>query len=72
MINKDELLYKLDAVISYLKSNGGYDYKVYDRLCPDDNKPDSNIVEYALDVKDSIEKLFEQDNLNITEKDLPF
>lgn len=52
MINKDELLYKLDAVISYLKSNGGYDYKVYNRLCPDDNKPDSNIVEYASDVKD--------------------
>ena len=25
MINKDELIYKLDVVIEYLKNNGGYD-----------------------------------------------
>ena len=24
MINKDELIYKLDVVIEYLKNNGGY------------------------------------------------
>ena len=50
MINKDELIYKLEAVIQYLKRNGGYNYKLYNKLCPDIGKPDSNIVEYAEDV----------------------
>ena len=50
MINKDELIYKLEAVIEYLKNNGGYDYELYNRLCPGSGKPDSNIVEYAEDV----------------------
>ena len=50
MINKDELLYKLEAVKEYLKNNGGYNYKVYNRLCPSMGEPDSNIVEYAEDV----------------------
>lgn len=50
MINNDELIYKLEAVIEYLKSNGGYDYKLYNRLCPGTEEPDSNIVEYAEDV----------------------
>ena len=50
MINKDELIYKLEAVIEYLKNTGGYDYKLYNRLCPGMGKPDSNIVEYAEDV----------------------
>ena len=50
MINKDELIYKLEAVIEYLKTSGGYDYELYNRLCPGSGKPDSNIVEYAEDV----------------------
>lgn len=50
MINKDELLYKLEAIIEYLKNNGGYNYKVYNRLCLGMGEPDSNIVEYAEDV----------------------
>lgn len=51
MINKDELIYKMEAVIEYLKDNCGYDYLLYNRLCPiDDLEPDSNIVEYAEDV----------------------
>ena len=50
MINKDELIYKLDVVIEYLKNNGGYDYKLYNHTCPDMGEPDSNIVEYAEDV----------------------
>ncbi len=50
IINKDELIYKLEAVIEYLKNNGGYDYEVYNRLCPGMGEPDSNIVEYAEDV----------------------
>ena len=50
MINKDELIYKLEAIIEYLKINDGYDYKLYNRLCPCMGEPDSNIVEYAEDV----------------------
>ena len=51
MINKDELLYKLDVIINYLKENKGYEYKLYNRVCPDNNmEPDSDIVEYAEDV----------------------
>ena len=50
MINKDELIYKLEAVIEYLKNSGGYDYELYNRLCLCFVKPDSNIVEYAEDV----------------------
>lgn len=50
MINKDELIYKLDVVIEYLKNNGRYDYKLYNHICPDMGEPDSNIVEYAEDV----------------------
>ena len=45
MINKDELIYKLETIIEYLKNNGGYDYKLYNRLCPSMGEPDSNIVE---------------------------
>lgn len=33
MINKDELIYKLEAIIEYLKNNGGYDYELYNILC---------------------------------------
>ena len=55
MVNRDELIYKLDAVINYLKDNGGYEYKLYNYLCPDiNNETDSNIVEYAEDVKNII------------------
>ena len=50
MINKDELIYKLEAVIEYLKNSGGYDYELYNRLCPGMGELDSNIVEYAEDV----------------------
>ena len=50
MINKDELIYKLETVIEYLKNNSGYNYKLYNRICPEIGEPDSNIVEYAEDV----------------------
>jgi len=51
MINKDESLYKIKSIIEYLNNNEGYDYKLYNHLCPiDDLEPDSNIVEYAEDV----------------------
>lgn len=51
MINKDELLYKIETIIKYLKEHNGYDYKLYNHLCPGMGKPDSNIVEYAEDVQ---------------------
>ena len=59
MINKNELMYKLEAVIEYLKNNGGYDYEIYNRLCPGMGEPDSNIVEYAEDVLQMINILLE-------------
>ena len=59
MINNDELIYKLEAVIEYLKNNGGYNHKLYNRLCPGMGKPDSNIVEYAEDILDMINILLE-------------
>ena len=59
MINKDELIFKLETVIQYLKKNGGYDYKLYNRLCPGMGKPDSNIVEYAEDIFEIVNKLMD-------------
>ena len=50
MINNDELIYKMESVIEYLKNNGGYDCELYNRLCLGMGEPDSNIVEYAEDV----------------------
>ena len=59
MINKDELIYKMEAVIEYLKNKNGYDYKLYNRLCPGYEDPDSNIVEYAEDILDIINELID-------------
>lgn len=50
MINNNEIIYKMKAVIEYLKNNSGYDYELYNRLRPGIGEPDSNIVEYAEDV----------------------
>ncbi len=47
MINKDEILFKINTVIKYLKEHNGYVYKLYNHLCPGYGEPDSNIVEYA-------------------------
>ena len=71
MINRDELNYKIDAIIEYLKNNGGYDYKVYSRTCSHfSNIQDSNIVEYAEDIKNEISELL--DPIDIDFEDLPF
>lgn len=59
MINNDELIYKMEAVIEYLKNNGGYDYELYNQLCPGMEKPDSNVVEYAEDVLHMINLLID-------------
>ena len=50
MINKDELIYKLEIVIECLKNNDRYDYELYKRLCPNTEEPDSGIIEYAENV----------------------
>ena len=60
MINKDELIYKIHAIIGYLREHNGYDYKLYNRLCPGMGKPDSNIVEYAEDVEILVEELLKK------------
>ncbi len=57
MINKDELLYKLNAIIGYLKNNNGHEYKLYNRLCPGYGEPDSNIVDYAEDILVIVQEL---------------
>lgn len=54
MINKDELIYKIETIIGYLKEHNGYEYKLYNHLCPEYGNPDSNIVEYAEDVLEMI------------------
>lgn len=50
MINNNEIIYKMKTIIEYLKNNDGYNYELYNRLCPGIGEPDSNIVEYAEDV----------------------
>ena len=59
MINNNEIIYKMEAVIEYLKNNGGYDYELYNRLCPGMGEPNSNIIEYAEDVLYMINILLE-------------
>lgn len=49
-INKDELIYKSEMIIEYLRNNNGYDYKLYNRLCPGIGEPYSNTIEYVKDV----------------------
>lgn len=51
MINNNEIIYKMEVIIEYLKNNRLYDYELYNWLCPGGiEEPDSNIVEYAEDV----------------------
>lgn len=60
MINKDELLYKLNAIKLYLEEHNGKQYKVYNRLCPGMGEPDSNIIEYLEDIEVIVEELFKK------------
>ena len=62
MINNNEIIYKMEAIIEYLKNNGGYDYELYNGLCPGIGEPDSNIVEYAEDVLQMINLLINNKN----------
>ena len=63
MINKYELIYKIDTIIEYLKDNNGDEYKLYNHICPDIGETDSNIVEYAKDVKVLIIELLKDKNI---------
>ncbi len=63
MIN-DEFLVKIETIIAYLEKNGGYNYKLYNHTCPTFyNDPDSNIVEYAKDIRDYWKDLTCNENL---------
>lgn len=50
MINKDELIHKLEIVIEYLNNNNRYNYELYNRLCSNMGEPDSGIIEYVENV----------------------
>ena len=53
-----ELNYKMDTIIEYLKEHDGDNYLLYNHVCPHlSDEPDSDIVEYALDVKEIINGL---------------
>lgn len=70
MINKDEITYKMNSVIDYLKEKNGYTYKAYNYGCSHTlEEPNYNIVEYAEDVMTMIndllqDKAYNKDNLN--------
>lgn len=69
-MREDELLYKINVIIKYLKEHNGYEYKLYNRLCPNnDIEPDSNIVEYALDALDIVKEMIKVGNNYKYEKD---
>lgn len=60
MINENELLFKIETIIKYLKEHNGDEYKLYNRICPDYGEPDSDIIEYAEDVLNLIKILLEK------------
>lgn len=68
MINRDELIYKIETIIEYLKNNNGYEYKLYNRSCPCVSEPDSNIVEYAEDVKQIVDEILDEKDSNNSDK----
>lgn len=62
MVSKTELLYKIDVIIEYLKESNGNKYKLYNRSCPDNGiEPDSNIIEYAEDIKNMFIEILKND-----------
>lgn len=68
MINRDELIYKIETIIEYLKNNNGYEYKLYNRSCPCVSELDSNIVEYAEDVKQIVDEILDEKDSNNSDK----
>ncbi len=65
MIN-DEFLVKIETIIEYLEKNGGRNYKLYNHTCSNfSGEPDSNIVEYAKDIRDYWKDLKYNEDLEI-------
>ena len=62
MVSKTELLYKIDVIIEYLKESNGNKYKLYNRVRSDNViEPDSNIIEYAEDIKNMVIEILKND-----------
>lgn len=57
-MKNDEFLIKIETIIKYLKENDGYNYKLYNYTCPN-----SNIVEYAEDIRDYWKDIKYNENL---------
>lgn len=63
-MKNDEFLIKIETIIKYLKENDGYNYKLYNLTCPNSNNyPNSNIVEYAEDIRDYWKDIKYNENL---------
>lgn len=65
LIQKRELLYKLETVKQFLIANNGQNYKLYNHICPNEiNEPDDNIIGYQEDIEYLISILLssEEDN----------
>ena len=63
----NELIFKIDLITEYLQSHGGYYYKLFNIHDFYADEPESDIVEYALDIKAIIEDLNKEDS-----DELPF
>jgi len=58
-----EMLCKINAIIKFLIDNNGSEYLMYNRTCPAfSEEPDSDIVEYAQDIKNIINNLNKEDS----------
>ena len=78
-MDKNIILRKLDLIIDFLKKNNGENCTYICGGIEDDDEQKFNIIDFALEVKDYIEKVDEKDlfryNLNKIddiEKDLSF
>jgi len=61
-----ELNYKINQIIIYLLNNDGRNCLLYSHPPMDDDEPDSDIVEYAYDIKNIV------NHLNNSDDDFPF
>lgn len=62
-IKTREMSYKIESIIEYLKKNSGNEYQLMNK---NSEEADSNIVEYAEDIKEFIQY---QSNLKICDCD---
>lgn len=65
-MKNDEFLIKIETIIKYLKENDGYNYKLYDHTSQSTNNyPNSNIVEYAEDIRNYWKNIKYNENLEL-------